>query len=70
MGIPTPLINWRKNGHHIPPKVITISANGLGTLIIEDVALSDQGSYTCEAINSRESVMAQHDALVVIKRKN
>lgn len=71
VGIPIPLINWRKNGHHIPgpPKVTTTTVNGHGTLIIHDAVATDHGSYSCEAINSRDSVFAQNDALLVVKRK-
>lgn len=69
IGIPVPFINWLKNGKHIPPppRVTTNSVDGLGTLIIRDAALTDQGTYSCEAINSRDTVLAQHDTILVVK---
>lgn len=71
IGLPVPLINWRKNGQHLPdpPKVTSTSVNGLGTLTIFDVGPNDQANYSCEAINSKESQLAPHETILIVKRK-
>ncbi|KAL1421369.1 hypothetical protein MTO96_000452 [Rhipicephalus appendiculatus] len=71
IGNPVPLINWRLNWGHIPPRprVSTTSDNGFGTVTIRDVRLSDQGAWSCEAINSKQSVLATPDAILVVKNK-
>ncbi|XP_072101165.1 basement membrane-specific heparan sulfate proteoglycan core protein isoform X3 [Mobula birostris] len=68
-GVPTPIITWRLNWGHIPAssRVTMTSQNGQGTLIIRDVKESDQGAYTCEAINARGMIFAIPDALLVLK---
>ncbi|XP_051895600.1 basement membrane-specific heparan sulfate proteoglycan core protein isoform X2 [Pristis pectinata] len=68
-GVPTPIITWRLNWGHIPVtnRVTMTSQNGQGTLIIRDVKESDQGAYTCEAINARGMIFAIPDALLVLK---
>ena len=40
------------------------SVDGFGTLIIENVRLTDAGAYSCEAINNQESVFGNPDAIV------
>jgi basement membrane-specific heparan sulfate proteoglycan core protein len=69
VGTPTPLISWRLNWNHIPlpPRVTVTSVDGLGSVTIRDVKSSDQGAWSCEAINSKDSVLAAHDALLVVK---
>ncbi|XP_075744892.1 terribly reduced optic lobes isoform X32 [Rhipicephalus microplus] len=71
IGNPVPLINWRLNWGHIPPRprVSTTSDDGFGTVTIRDVRLSDQGAWSCEAINSKQSVLATPDAILVVKNK-
>ncbi|XP_049267535.1 basement membrane-specific heparan sulfate proteoglycan core protein-like isoform X2 [Rhipicephalus sanguineus] len=71
LGNPVPLINWRLNWGHIPPRprVSTTSDNGFGTVTIRDVRQSDQGAWSCEAINSKQSVLATPDAILVVKNK-
>ncbi len=71
MGTPTPLISWRLNWHHIPspPRVTVTSVDGFGTVTISEARVSDQGAWSCEAINSKDSVLASNDALLVVKRK-
>ncbi|XP_040361205.1 basement membrane-specific heparan sulfate proteoglycan core protein isoform X4 [Ixodes scapularis] len=71
IGNPVPLINWRLNWGHIPPKprVTTTSDNGYGVVTIRDVRQSDQGAWSCEAINSKQSVLATPDAILVVKTK-
>ncbi|XP_064642804.1 basement membrane-specific heparan sulfate proteoglycan core protein-like isoform X7 [Lineus longissimus] len=68
-GTPVPLIVWRLNWGHIPdpPRVSTTSEGGIGTLTIRQIRESDQGAYTCEALNNKGSVFAQPDAIVTIK---
>ncbi|XP_069775261.1 basement membrane-specific heparan sulfate proteoglycan core protein isoform X3 [Narcine bancroftii] len=68
-GVPTPIITWRLNWGHIPvtSRVTMTSQNGQGTLIIRDVKESDQGAYTCEAINARGMIFAIPDALLILK---
>ncbi|XP_065291470.1 basement membrane-specific heparan sulfate proteoglycan core protein isoform X25 [Dermacentor albipictus] len=71
IGNPVPLINWRLNWGHIPPRprVTTTSDGGFGTVTIRDVRQSDQGAWSCEAINSKQSVLATPDAILVVKSK-
>ncbi|XP_072442898.1 basement membrane-specific heparan sulfate proteoglycan core protein isoform X5 [Chiloscyllium punctatum] len=68
-GVPTPIITWRLNWGHIPlsGRVTMTSQNGQGTLIIRDVKESDQGAYTCEAINAKGMIFAIPDALLILK---
>ncbi|KAM5247632.1 basement membrane-specific heparan sulfate proteoglycan core protein isoform 2-T2 [Ctenodactylus gundi] len=65
-GVPTPIINWRLNWGHIPShlRVTMTSEGGRGTLIIRDVKESDQGAYTCEAMNSRGMVFGIPDGVL------
>ncbi|XP_077509169.1 basement membrane-specific heparan sulfate proteoglycan core protein-like isoform X48 [Amblyomma americanum] len=71
IGNPVPLINWRLNWGHIPPRprVTTTSEGGFGVVTIRDVRQSDQGAWSCEAINSKQSVLATPDAILVVKNK-
>ncbi|XP_032156611.1 basement membrane-specific heparan sulfate proteoglycan core protein isoform X9 [Sapajus apella] len=66
IGVPTPIINWRLNWGHIPshPRVTVTSEGGRGTLIIRDVKESDQGAYTCEAMNARGMVFGIPDGVL------
>uniref|UniRef100_A0A5F9CNP8 Basement membrane-specific heparan sulfate proteoglycan core protein n=1 Tax=Oryctolagus cuniculus TaxID=9986 RepID=A0A5F9CNP8_RABIT len=66
IGVPTPIINWRLNWGHIPshPRVTMTSEGGRGTLIIRDVKESDQGAYTCEAMNARGMVFGIPDGVL------
>ncbi|XP_054159296.1 basement membrane-specific heparan sulfate proteoglycan core protein-like isoform X2 [Oppia nitens] len=71
IGTPTPLISWRFNWNHIPhpPRVTVTSVDGIGTVTIHEAKLSDQGAWSCEAINTKDSVLAAHDALLTVKPK-
>ncbi|XP_064459482.1 basement membrane-specific heparan sulfate proteoglycan core protein-like isoform X3 [Ornithodoros turicata] len=71
IGHPVPLINWRLNWGHIPPppRVTTSSEGGHGVVTIRDAKPSDQGAWSCEAINSKQSVIATPDAIVVVKSR-
>ena len=45
------------------------SEGGRGTLDIHDVKESDQGAYTCEAINSRGMIFAIPDAVLILQAR-
>ncbi|XP_066493850.1 basement membrane-specific heparan sulfate proteoglycan core protein isoform X4 [Tiliqua scincoides] len=66
IGVPTPIITWRLNWGHIPSshRVSITSENGHGTLVIRDVKESDQGAYTCEAINARGMIFGIPDGVL------
>ncbi|XP_070400895.1 basement membrane-specific heparan sulfate proteoglycan core protein isoform X2 [Nothobranchius furzeri] len=68
VGVPTPIITWRLNWGHIPPsgRFTMTSKNGRGTLIIRDVKESDQGAYTCEAINAKGLVFGIPDGVLTL----
>nr|CAD7195790.1 unnamed protein product [Timema douglasi] len=68
IGVPTPEVVWRLNWGHIPPKCTTTSSNGLGTLTCPDVQESDQGAYSCEAINTKGSTFAIPDSILVVNK--
>ncbi|XP_076325413.1 terribly reduced optic lobes isoform X10 [Tachypleus tridentatus] len=72
IGTPTPLINWRLNWGHIPPppRVTASSENGHGILTIKNVQKSDQGAWSCEAINSKGNVLAVPDSILVVKSQH
>ncbi|XP_053431699.1 basement membrane-specific heparan sulfate proteoglycan core protein isoform X4 [Nycticebus coucang] len=66
IGVPTPIITWRLNWGHIlsHPRVTVTSEGGRGTLTIHDVKESDQGAYTCEAMNARGMVFGIPDGVL------
>lgn len=68
IGVPTPLIVWRLNWGHIgqPPRVSTTSEHGRGKLTIRQASKEDEGAYTCEAINSKGSIFAQPDLILIV----
>ncbi|XP_017274656.1 basement membrane-specific heparan sulfate proteoglycan core protein isoform X4 [Kryptolebias marmoratus] len=68
VGVPTPMITWRLNWGHIPPgsRFTMTSENGRGTLTIHDVKESDQGAYTCEAINAKGLVFGIPDGVLTL----
>ncbi|CAM9944593.1 unnamed protein product [Lampetra fluviatilis] len=43
------------------------SENGQGVLVLRDVKDSDQGAYTCEAINAKGMIFGIPDAVLVVK---
>ncbi|XP_043237332.1 basement membrane-specific heparan sulfate proteoglycan core protein-like isoform X3 [Amphibalanus amphitrite] len=65
-GTPEPEISWRLNWGHVPPKCSQESEDGQGTLTCPDAQVSDQGAYSCEAINIKGSVFAIPDTVVVV----
>ena len=63
MGIPTPEVIWRLNWGHVPDKcrqtsTPTVGNRAVGVLECPDAQVSDQGAYSCEAINSKGSCFA------------
>ncbi|XP_021372607.1 basement membrane-specific heparan sulfate proteoglycan core protein-like isoform X2 [Mizuhopecten yessoensis] len=70
MGTPTPLIVWRLNWGNIPTgdRVHVHSADGRGNLTITDARITDSGAYTCEAINTKGTIFAIPDAIVIVRR--
>ncbi|CAL1298854.1 unnamed protein product [Larinioides sclopetarius] len=71
VGNPTPIISWRLNWGNIPPgpRVSVSSENGRGTVTIREARQTDQGAWSCEAINSKDSVLAIPDTVLVVKPK-
>ncbi|XP_046613235.1 basement membrane-specific heparan sulfate proteoglycan core protein isoform X7 [Neodiprion virginianus] len=73
VGIPVPEINWRLNWGHIPDKCKTTSVNGVGTLTCPNIAIEDQGAYSCEAMNGLRGpnepgwTFAVPDTILVVK---
>ncbi|XP_050492359.1 basement membrane-specific heparan sulfate proteoglycan core protein-like isoform X15 [Bombus huntii] len=68
IGVPTPEISWRLNWGHVPPKCYMTSINGTGTLSCPDMQPENQGSYSCEALNSAGFVIAIPDAIVIVNK--
>nr|XP_046254095.1 basement membrane-specific heparan sulfate proteoglycan core protein isoform X3 [Scatophagus argus] len=68
VGVPTPIITWRLNWGHIPVsgRISMTNENGRGTLTIRDVKESDQGAYTCEAINAKGLVFGIPDGVLTL----
>jgi len=63
MGIPTPEVIWRLNWRHVPDKCeqtsVEVEGNrAFGELRCPDAVPSDQGAYSCEAINVKGSCFA------------
>ncbi|XP_035741561.1 basement membrane-specific heparan sulfate proteoglycan core protein-like isoform X35 [Vespa mandarinia] len=67
IGVPIPEINWRLNWGHIHAKCSSTSVNGTGTLTCPDIQPEDSGAYSCEALNVVGFVIAQPDAILVVK---
>uniref|UniRef100_A0AAV2LZ82 Basement membrane-specific heparan sulfate proteoglycan core protein n=1 Tax=Knipowitschia caucasica TaxID=637954 RepID=A0AAV2LZ82_KNICA len=67
-GVPTPIISWRLNWGHIPgsARITMTSEDGRGTLTIRDVKETDQGAYTCEAINAKGLVFGIPDGVLTL----
>ncbi|KAK3867232.1 hypothetical protein Pcinc_027289 [Petrolisthes cinctipes] len=67
IGVPTPTVIWRLNWGHVPSKCRMTSEDGRGTLFCPSAQPTDQGAYSCEAINTHGSVFAQPDAIVQVR---
>ncbi|KAJ8720965.1 hypothetical protein PYW08_006430 [Mythimna loreyi] len=68
VGVPTPVITWKKNGNVITPSEKYSIQDG--ALVIMKPAASDSSSYTCEAMNSMGSTSAAFQATVRRYPKN
>lgn len=55
--------------HYSIDRITMTSENGRGTLIIRDVKESDQGAYTCEAINAKGLVFAIPDGVLSLSQR-
>jgi hypothetical protein len=71
-GFPIPFINWRLNWGHTcsEPRCYFTNDHGHGIITITNAQFSDQGAYSCEAINSEGRIFAIHDTIVEVKRGN
>ncbi|KAG7156955.1 Basement membrane-specific heparan sulfate proteoglycan core protein-like 4, partial [Homarus americanus] len=67
IGTPVPIVVWRLNWGHVPDRCEMTSDNGEGTLVCPRAQATDQGAYSCEALNSMGSVFAQPDCIVQVK---
>ncbi|XP_071944831.1 basement membrane-specific heparan sulfate proteoglycan core protein-like [Antedon mediterranea] len=67
-GIPYPHITWRLNWGSLPDsyRITTTSVQGNGVLTITDARKTDQGAYTCEATNVKDSILAVPDAIIIV----
>uniref|UniRef100_A0A182NMM6 Terribly reduced optic lobes n=1 Tax=Anopheles dirus TaxID=7168 RepID=A0A182NMM6_9DIPT len=65
-GVPVPLIVWRLNWGHVPPKCTSRSDNGFGRLVCEDMQPIDSGAYSCEIINSMGTHFVSPDTIVIV----
>ncbi|XP_034241184.1 basement membrane-specific heparan sulfate proteoglycan core protein-like isoform X2 [Thrips palmi] len=70
VGVPTPVVVWRLNWGHVPAKCTSTSENGVGTLTCPNVQESDQGAYSCEALNMRGREFAVPDTILVVTSPN
>ncbi|XP_044751334.1 basement membrane-specific heparan sulfate proteoglycan core protein isoform X8 [Coccinella septempunctata] len=70
VGVPVPLINWRRNWGHIPAKCRTTSIDGVGTLSCPNIQPEDQGAYSCESINIKGTTFASPDTILMVKTEN
>lgn len=58
---PTPMLKWMKNGKPVPwsATVRNMSGEGIGHVILEKIARSDAGVYTCHAKNQWNEVTTE-----------
>lgn len=56
-GVPQPTLAWTKDGK-------TFSASADGSLVLRDVGLDDEGTYTCTATNTAGRDEARVQVLV------
>ncbi|XP_052124491.1 basement membrane-specific heparan sulfate proteoglycan core protein isoform X6 [Frankliniella occidentalis] len=70
VGVPTPVVVWRLNWGHVPAKCTSTSERGIGTLTCPNVQESDQGAYSCEALNMRGREFAVPDTILVVTSPN
>lgn len=68
-GVPTPLVVWRLNWGHIPDKCTTTSDDGFGVLTCPNVEPNDSGAYSCEVINTKGTVFATPDTILIVETR-
>ncbi|KAJ8737484.1 hypothetical protein PYW08_000079 [Mythimna loreyi] len=68
VGVPVPLISWRLNWGHVPPKCTWTSDRGIGVLTCPNMQSEDSGAYSCEAINNKGTTFAAPDAIVFVNK--
>ncbi|KAG8038033.1 hypothetical protein G9C98_006358 [Cotesia typhae] len=58
-GEPKPVIQWKKDGSALEPRVSSIKISRGGSLYIQNISLADSGRYECTAVNNNGRVTAQ-----------
>ncbi|KAF2367999.1 Laminin EGF domain [Trinorchestia longiramus] len=66
IGVPVPTVIWRLNWGHVPEKCTMTSEDGYGVLTCPDARPTDQGAYSCEAINIKGSVFVVPDTILTV----
>ncbi|ESO99781.1 hypothetical protein LOTGIDRAFT_141654 [Lottia gigantea] len=66
VGMPTPLMSWQKDGHHVTPThdMRVNTEGGRSALYIEDTKLSDAAWYQCTAANTSGSATTRAKLVV------
>ncbi|KAH9644190.1 hypothetical protein HF086_008679, partial [Spodoptera exigua] len=68
VGVPVPLISWRLNWGHVPPKCTYTSDSGIGVITCPNMQPEDSGAYSCEAINNKGTTFAAPDSIVFVNK--
>ncbi|XP_022832802.1 basement membrane-specific heparan sulfate proteoglycan core protein-like isoform X3 [Spodoptera litura] len=68
VGVPVPLISWRLNWGHVPPKCSFTSDSGIGVITCPNMMPEDSGAYSCEAINNKGTTFAAPDSIVFVNK--
>lgn len=58
-GEPKPVIQWKKDGSALEPRVSSIKISRGGSLYIQNISLADSGRYECTAVNNNGRATAQ-----------
>lgn len=72
-GVPLPLVSWRRKGKTIVPRgqrVLSSSIDGIGRLTLRRLTFADQGTYTCEAANSMDTVLSPTSTVLVVRGRS
>ncbi|XP_053672067.1 basement membrane-specific heparan sulfate proteoglycan core protein [Anopheles nili] len=65
-GVPVPLIVWRLNWGHVPEKCQSYNDQGFGRLTCPDMQPIDSGAYSCEIINTIDTLFVSPDTIVIV----